>query len=119
MSECENRAADRNGCMGLLFVGLNPPKPGLEELGMLTGVELSSKPAEDANPTEMEFETVGESASNSRSKAPVRFKESSKFSSSKALPRENTQMLNFAGLLLCYIFGFKKHKAIYLLFLNI
>lgn len=83
-----NRAADRNGCIGLLLVGLNPPRPGLDELGMLTGAELPSKPADDAKPTEMEFETVGESASNSLSRAPVKFKESSRFSSSKALPEQ-------------------------------
>lgn len=72
--------------MGLLFVGLKPPKPGLDEFGMFTGAELHNKPAEDARPTDIEFETVGESASRSRSNAPDKFKESSRFSSSNALP---------------------------------
>lgn len=89
MSDWEKRAADKNGCIGLLLVGLNPPIPGLEEFGMLTGAELPNRPADDANPTEMEFETVGDPASNSRSRAPVKFKESSRLSSSKALPKNN------------------------------
>lgn len=85
ISDWENRAADKKGCIGLLLVGLNPPRPGLDEFGMLTGAELPNRP-EDAKPTEIEFETVGEPASNSLSSAPVRFKESSRLSSSKALP---------------------------------
>lgn len=53
---------------------------------MFTGAELPNNPAEDANPTDIEFETVGESVSKSLSRAPERFRESSKFNSSKALP---------------------------------
>lgn len=88
ISDWENRAADKNGCIGLLLVGLKAPKPGLEEFGMFTGAELPKRPAEDAKPTEMEFETVGESASSSRSRAPVKFSESSRFSSSNAFPEK-------------------------------
>lgn len=87
MSDCENLAAERNGCMGLLLVGLKPLRPDLVELGMFTGAELPNNPAEEANPTDMEFETVGESVSRSLSRAPDSVKESSKFNSSNALPR--------------------------------
>lgn len=47
---------------------------------------LPKRPAEDAKPTDIELDTVGESVSKSLSKAPVKLR-SSRLSSSRALPR--------------------------------
>lgn len=52
---------------------------------MLTGAELPKSPADEANPTDIELDTVGESVSRSRSRAPDKFR-SSRFNSSNAFP---------------------------------
>lgn len=67
-----------------MFDGLKPPRVVRGAPGILTGVELPNKPA-DAKPTDIEFDTVGDSVSSSRSN--VKFR-SSKCSSSNALPVE-------------------------------
>lgn len=78
LSDCENLAAERklfcSCCRGLLLEGLNPPRPVLGAPGMLTGAELPNKPA-DASPTDIEFDTVGDSLSSSLS-SPERFRSS-------------------------------------------
>lgn len=87
LSDCENLAADKklfcSCCKGLLFEGLNPPRAVRAAPGMFTGAELPNRPAE-ASPTDIEFETVGDSVSNSLSSA-ERFR-SSKWNSSNAFP---------------------------------
>lgn len=97
LSDCENLAEDRkllcNCWSGLLFDGLKPLNVGLVAPGMFTGVELPNKPA-DASPTEIEFVTVGDSTSNSLS-SDVKVK-SSRFSSSKALPKQHTFECNYS-----------------------
>lgn len=70
-----------------MFVGLNAPKLFLAP-GMLTGAELQRSP-DDAKPTEMEFDTVGDSVSKSLSNE-VKFSVSSNRSSSRAVPEAKT-----------------------------
>lgn len=61
---------------------------------MFTGAELPNKP-EEAKPTDIEFETVGDSASKSRSKDD-KFKGSSIFRSSSAFPVDLKTKINKA-----------------------
>lgn len=86
LSDCENLPYRS----GLLFVGLNA-NPVLCAPGMLTGAELPNKPLE-AKPTDIEFETVGDSASKSRSNDD-KFNGLSKCSSSKALPEKKKNII--------------------------
>lgn len=55
-------------------------------LSNVTDFYVPKRFADEAKPTDIEFETVGDPVSKSLSKAPEKFK-SSKFSSSKALPK--------------------------------